>query len=101
MIIVYVTFPNKEEAVKLSNKLMEAKLIACVNIFPVDAASQWLCKGAWGPENVAIFKTKKQLVKKVEQFILANHPYQVPCIFSIDVPRVNEKYDKWVEDETE
>jgi len=101
MIVIYVTFPNKEEAKKLSNLLLEKKLIACVNTFEMEAASKWGGKIEWIPEVVALFKTRAELFEKVKQFVIENHPYEVPCIFSLRVLDVVDKYDKWVKGETE
>ncbi len=99
MIIVYVTFPNKEEAEELVTKLVETKLIACATIFPVTAISGWGGKTESVPEFVAMLKTKESLRGEVEAFVSKNHSYQVPCILNWKA-EANKKYNDWINEVT-
>lgn len=95
MIFVYSTFPSKKEAKEIGKKLVQKKLVACVNIFPIDSIYMWEGKIVKDKECVLIIKTKKGNFKKVEKFILTNHSYDTPCILEIPVERVTKKYLKW------
>ena len=35
-------------------------------------------------------------VKEINQIVLENHSYEIPCIFSIDVGDVQPKYFSWL-----
>jgi periplasmic divalent cation tolerance protein len=94
-ILIYVTYPNIEEVKKASTHLLERKLIACSNYFPINAASCWTGKVAECDEVVCIFKTKRENWKKVKEEIKKIHSYKVPCIIKIEV-EANEEYEKWV-----
>jgi len=96
MIFVYSTFPNKREAKKMGEKLVEKKLAACVNVFPIDSIYSWQGKIVKDKEFAALIKTKKKNFKKVEKFILENHSYDIPCIIEIPLGRVTKKYLKWL-----
>lgn len=98
-ILIYVTYPHMEEANKAISYLLQKKLIACANSFPIKATSCWTGKVQECDEIVSILKTKKENWEKVRDEIKNIHSYQVPCIIKIDV-EANEDYEKWVCDET-
>ncbi len=100
MILVYVTHENMEKAEKMASVLLEKRLIACANCFPIQALSWWTGKIEKCGEAVSIFKARKEHWKKLRDTIQQLHPYQVPCILKIDV-EANEAYANWVQKETE
>ncbi|MDP1538793.1 MAG: divalent-cation tolerance protein CutA [bacterium] len=106
MIFIYSTFPNKKEAEEIGERLVKNKLVACVNIFPIESVYFWpaSAKASVGKQNkiikekefAAIFKTKKENFRKVEKFILENHSYNTPCIIEIPLGRITKKYLSWL-----
>ena len=99
-IIIYVTYPNMDEAKEAVFYLIEKKLIACANYFPIKAASNWTGKVVECEEVVAILKTKTENWQKVKSEVKKIHSYKVPCIMKLDVES-NEEYDSWVKSETD
>lgn len=99
MILLYTTHSSKEEAKKITELLLEAKLIACVNYFPIEACLIWNNIKTSENEVVALYKTSEKKWKDAEQIILKHHPYDVPCIIKIEA-EANIEYEKWVESET-
>ncbi len=97
-IFVYITNPSKEEAVKLARHLLEKKLIACANIFPITSVYRWEGKIAEEGEFVLIGKTFEEKFEKVKTEVEKIHPYKIPCITKIPV-EPNKKYLDWLEGE--
>jgi len=97
-ILIYVTYPNMEEANKTISYLLQKKLIACSNSFPIKASSCWTGKVAECDEVVSILKTKKESWEKVKLEVEKLHPYKVPCIMKIDV-EANKSYEDWINGE--
>ena len=97
-IIIYVTYPNIEEANKAITHLLEKKMIACANTFPIKATSCWTGKIEECDEIVAILKTKKESWKEVKSEVKKIHSYKVPCIMKLGV-EANEDYESWVKSE--
>ena len=95
MIIVYTTFSSQEEAEKVMNEILLKKLIACVNFFPIKSLYWWNEKIENSEEVVAIAKTKAENWEKVKSEIKGLHPYEVPCIFKINV-EADKEYDSWI-----
>ncbi|VVB59110.1 Divalent-cation tolerance protein CutA [uncultured archaeon] len=98
-IIVYITHKNLEEAKKIAGHLLGKRLIACANFFPIESAYRWKGKIESVHEVVSIVKTKSENWEKVKEEVARIHPYDVPCIMKIGV-EANDKYEKWIEDET-
>lgn len=96
MVLVYSTFPNKTEAKKIGERLVQKNLAGCCNIFPIDSIYWWKKKIVNDKEFAMIIKTKKENFKKIEKFILKNHSYDTPCVFEMPVNRVNKKYLKYL-----
>ncbi len=99
-IIIYVTHKNLEEAEKITSHLLQKKLIACANLFPIKSAYWWEGKIESSDEVVSILKTKKENWEKVKLEIKKVHPYKVPCIMKIDV-EANKDYEDWINSEAE
>ncbi|MEM2954730.1 MAG: divalent-cation tolerance protein CutA [Candidatus Nanoarchaeia archaeon] len=97
MILCYIPCKDKKEAEKIAKFLLDKKLIACANIFPIISISKWTKKIRAIKEHILIVKTNKNfnaIKKEIEKI----HSYKIPCILEIKV-KANDKYDKWVRSE--
>lgn len=67
-IVVLITAPNEDEAVKISKILVEEKLAACVNILK-DIRSIYFWQGKIEDEQevLMIVKTKSELFEELEK----------------------------------
>ena len=97
-VFIYVTNPSKEEAVRIAKHLLEKKLIACANIFPINSIYRWGGKMTEDEEFVLIAKTTSDRSGQVEDEVKTTHPYKIPCIVKIPVS-ANREYLDWLRDE--
>lgn len=98
MIIIYITNPSEEEAKKIAHHLIEKRLIACANIFPITSVYRWKGKVNDDKEFVLLAKTKPELYNKVKTEVESIHSYDCPCILKIPA-EANKQYDDWVSSE--
>src|SRR3990167_7198766 len=84
-IIIYITYPNLKEAKRVTGILLERRLIACANYFPVASVYRWEGKVENAKEVVSILKTKKTNWTKVKKAVETVHPYEIPCIMKLEV----------------
>lgn len=100
MRIVLTTCP-KNESEKLRQKILEEKLAGCVLSIKIEKSKSWW-KGKINSEkeNLLLFKTRDDLVHKLFKRIKQLHSYDVPFIAEIDVEKVNEEYEKWLNEVT-
>lgn len=98
-IAIYVTHKDITEAKKISNYLLDKKLIACYNLFPIESSYWWNWNISNSNEIVSLLKTKKSNWDILKKEIINIHPYTTPCIMKYEV-EANEDYEKWIENET-
>lgn len=99
-IIIYVTHSNLAEAKKVASHLLENRLIACANFFPISSSYWWKGEIEHSDEFVSLLKTKSENWLKLKDEIKKIHPYETPCIMKLNV-EANDDYESWISKETE
>ena len=97
MIVIYITHKNQEEAEKVVSHLLQKKLIACANFFPIKSMYWWKGNIENGNEIVSLLKTKDNLFEQIQQEVKQIHPYETPCILKIHAS-ANEEYESWIDE---
>lgn len=100
MISVYVTFRDEAEARKIATRLLEKRLIACANMFPVKSMYRYQGKVSEETEVAMLAKAQKKNFDRIREEVKALHSYEVPCIISLSVEHKDEDFHKWVGEET-
>jgi periplasmic divalent cation tolerance protein len=97
MLVVLTTTPNIEEAENLAQKIVAAKLAACVQILP-QMKSFYFWEGAiqQDTEHLLLIKTLEEKFPELEKFIKENHSYDVPEIVALSAEKVEENYLDWM-----
>lgn len=97
-ILVMITAPNDQEASMLSHTLVDEKLIACANRFPVQSIYRWKDNVENEGEVMLICKTLTAnldaLIKRVKEL----HSYDVPEIIALPILGGSKEYLDWVEE---
>jgi periplasmic divalent cation tolerance protein len=94
--VVYCAVPNREVAETLAEAVVVRHLAACASHWPIASVYRW--KGALErtEEHALLLKTSPKKLGALFRYLERNHPYDVPDIFEIHVPRVHEPYIQWV-----
>ncbi|MHC3129941.1 MAG: divalent-cation tolerance protein CutA [Candidatus Bathyarchaeota archaeon] len=96
-VVVIMTVPNREEAVKIVRTLLEEKLIACANLMdPVSSFFWWQGKIAEEKEVLVIMKSHKTLFKKLSERVTELHSYDVPEILALPIVNGSQAYLDWM-----
>lgn len=98
-IMLYVTFPDEITAQTITLKLLEERLIACANTFPIASRYRWKSKIENNKEIVALLKTRRENTAKVQNLLEELHPYETPCIIRLPV-EANRGYEAWIQEST-
>ncbi|MBI4439084.1 divalent-cation tolerance protein CutA [Candidatus Woesearchaeota archaeon] len=99
MISVYVTFKDREEAVKVARILLKKRLVACANLFPVDSFFWWKGEVVDGSEFAMIAKAPKENFEHIREEVRSIHSYDVPCVVAWSVSEKEDEFFKWVQEE--
>ena len=96
--IIIATYPDKEAAKNVAKLLVEERLAACVQIFPIESIYSWEGKIFDENEIMLFIKTKTSMFNKVSAFIRKNHSYDVPEIIQIPITDGLPEYLRWIGD---
>ncbi len=96
MRLVLTTYPSRERALDEVAEAVARRLAACGSVVPVESRFWWNGKVAAEPEALVIFKTVPKRVGALIRFVAERHPYDVPEILELDVPRANPRYLAWL-----
>lgn len=101
-VIVIMTVPNREEAVKIVRTLLEEKLIACANLMdPVSSFFWWQGKIEEEKEVLVIMKSHENLFKKLSKRVTELHSYDVPEILALPIVDGSQAYLDWMKETLE
>jgi len=100
MIYIITNLQTKELAQKIGKNLLEKRLVACYNLFPIESAYWWKGKILEEAEVTLILKTIEKNFPKIESFINKNSVYEMPEIAAVKVDKANKSYLSWLDGET-
>lgn len=99
-VIILSTFPSEELAAEIANKVVKAKLCACVNLTGIRSIYSWHGKVEDQHEFIALFKATAKSAKKLKEEIIRLHPYEVPEIVELKMADVSKPYLSWLSAES-
>ncbi|MEA5598528.1 divalent-cation tolerance protein CutA [Rivularia sp. UHCC 0363] len=94
--IVLVTTGSQQEAEKIANALVEAKLAACVSFTSINSIYTWQGKVSKDQEWQLFIKTDLTRFPTVEAKILELHSYEVPEIIVLPIIKGHQPYLQWI-----
>lgn len=101
-LLVVTTLPDQAGAESLAKTLVEARLVACVNILaPCLSVFRWKGAVAQGQEVPMLMKTTADRYPALEAALREKHPYDLPEIIALPVTQGYAAYLGWVASETE
>jgi periplasmic divalent cation tolerance protein len=96
-IVVLITAPNREEAARLAEMLVGARLAACVQILPeMESVYWWEGAVRREPEHLLLVKTIAGRFAALEREVRALHSYSTPEIVALPVTEVSAPYLEWL-----
>ena len=96
-VLVLVTAPELKTARRLAKAALAARLIACANLIPkIESHYRWQGKLEASAEVLLVLKTTRARLVKLEQLILAEHPYDTPEFVVLPLAAGNRKYLDWL-----
>jgi periplasmic divalent cation tolerance protein len=98
--MAYVNAPDLETARRIGRTIVQKRLAACANLWPIESMYWWEGKVEEAREVVLVFKTRASLVHRLIEAVRATHPYEVPCIVSYRMGDALPAYLDWIDAET-
>ena len=98
--LVIATCPDSDTVKKITGALMEKRLAACVQVFPIESVYTWEGKLCQDREFALHIKSKTALFGEITAAINDNHGYEVPEIIQIPITDGLPEYLKWIDENT-
>lgn len=100
-ISIYIITNNEKESYKIGEKLVEERLVSCVNIIPhLKSLYWWEGKIERADEPLMFAKTRRDLLEKVIERVKELHSYSNPAILALPILDGNKDYLEWIKNET-
>lgn len=97
---IYITVPTSEEAKRIANAIIDEKLGACANMYPITSVYKWRGNIEEEEEYALSIKTKTALVEQVTARVRELHSYENPCIICFGIKSGSASYLDWIREET-
>ena len=98
--IVLTTTNTEDNLNKIIENLLNHKLAACLQYYPIKSAYVWDNEIQKDDEFILIIKTKESLFKEVEERIKEVHSYDEPEIISLPISSGSSGYLDWISEVT-
>ncbi len=97
-IVVLVTCGSMQEAKRVANGLIEARLAACVNIStsPVESVYRWKGRVERAREILLLVKSTRKRFAALCREIERLHSYDVPEIIALPITEGSRGYLRWL-----
>ncbi len=96
-VIIFITCATKKEAREISERLVQSRLVACVNIIDrIESIFWWKENIDSSREVLLIAKSKRSLINEIVSQVKLMHSYQVPEIIAVPIIAGNRDYIKWI-----
>ncbi|MGI9382513.1 MAG: divalent-cation tolerance protein CutA [Methyloligellaceae bacterium] len=100
-ILIYTTFASPDDAKAVGGALVEARLAACVNIFPgMTSIYEWEGAAEEAGECAMLIKSRRGLQAQVLEETTRLHPYDTPALLVIPIDGGGSDYLAWIAAQT-
>ncbi|MCL2861114.1 MAG: divalent-cation tolerance protein CutA [Firmicutes bacterium] len=94
---ITTTFKNREDAECFVKGILDAKLVACVQMSEIMSWYSFEEKNCSHKEYRLAMTTCSSLFEKCEEFIKKHHPYKLPQIVAKKIEYISVEYSDWAD----
>ncbi len=99
--LVYVTAPNRDEALRIGRAIVTEALAACANVLDgMTSLYHWNGEIQTESEALLLLKTRSELTTLVVKRVQELHPYDVPAIIVLPIEGGSNLFLSWIGEET-
>lgn len=101
MSVFFLTCGDDKEADKISQVLLDKRLIACAKKLPVSSSFWWKGKTDNAKEVLVLLESVEKNFKKVEEEVRKLHSYETFVLFSMPIGQTTKDVESWLGKELE
>lgn len=95
-VTIHVPCADEAEAARLADLLLDARLVACVHLAPVESRYTWRGERVVEREVVLTAQTLSARFDDVAALVADAHSYELPAITATELVGGSEDYLRWV-----
>ena len=96
LVAVSIACEGEAAAVRLAAALVEQRLAACAQCWPMRSTYRWQGAVESADEFMLMAKTTMAMLPEVEALVRSRHSYEVPEIIAAPVSWASADYARWV-----
>lgn len=101
IMVIYAPCPSVEVAKELAKAMLDARLVACVNLLPgMVSLYRWEGKMEESAEILLLAKTQASCLEPLKVMVESLHPYDEPALVVLPVQDGLDGFLAWVARET-
>ena len=101
LLSVHTTVAHEADARRLADQAVHQRLAACVQIERIASVYEWQGAVQHEAEWRLLFKTTDARANALMAWLQAEHPYELPAIYSTEVRDATPTYAQWVVAQTQ
>lgn len=94
--VVFVTVPTQADAKAIAQTLIQEKLAACVNLFPIHSIYTWQHEVYQEDEWQLLIKSELAQFQALDDRIRELHSYEIPEIIALPILAGSHPYLAWI-----
>jgi periplasmic divalent cation tolerance protein len=95
--IILITCGSGDEARVIARRLVESRLAAGAQMFPIESVYRWEDEVVEEAEVVVLAKTRSERFDAIRAMVEELHTYEVPPILMIEVSAAHQPYLDWID----
>jgi periplasmic divalent cation tolerance protein len=99
-VLLLTTLNSESLAQQLAQELLQARLAACVNFWPVQSVYSWQGTIESSYEWQLLIKTRRELAQPLVDWFVNHHPYEVPELLVVNLEQGGARYLAWLRSAT-
>lgn len=99
--MIVSTFPDRQSAESMAKRLLDKRLVACVQLSEIESFYHWQGEVANDREIKFTAKTRDEHVAAIHAEIATHHPYDLPQCVTLPISTASEAYLAWIDAETQ
>lgn len=100
--VVFITTDGEQEGQRIADRLLQAKLVACVNLVPqVSSRFWWQGKIDEARESLLIAKTRVAALDEIGRVVREAHSYDVPEVIALPIVWGSASYLQWIDEQVD
>ncbi|GMV45483.1 MAG: divalent cation tolerance protein [Pseudomonadota bacterium] len=98
---IHTTVGSADDARRLADAAVAQRLAACVHLRPLASVYRWAGAVQHDEEFELVFKTTEAAAPPLRALLLAQHPYALPALYTLEVVEASAPYHDWVVESTQ